>query len=104
MRYGDFTAKDSFNSAAADKLSSLDTTITVTGIELAEKPDKDGAVTRTATLKTNEEKLYATVSASAIQQIEALADMFEEGGTSFDISVVHRTSGAGRDYIQLQLS
>ena len=104
MRYGDFTAKDSFNSAAAAKLSSLEQTITVTGIELDEKPDKDGVVTKTATLKTDKGDLYATVSASAIQQIEALADMFEEGGTSFDICVVHRTSGAGRDYIQLQLS
>lgn len=104
MRYGNFTAKDSFNSAASGKLSSLTEAITVTGIELSEKPDNNGEVVKTATLKDSEGVLYATVSPSAIQQIEALADMFDEGGTEFVISVVHRTSGAGRDYIQLQLS
>ena len=103
MRHGDFTAKDSFNSAASGKLSEATDAITVVGVELSEKPDKDGVVTNTATIKSKNEELYSTVSASAIQQLEALADMFDDGDKELTIKVVHRTSGQGRDYIQLQL-
>lgn len=104
MRYGNFTAKDTFNSAASGKLSECNEPIIVTGLELSEKPDNNGELTKTATLKTDKGDLFATVSASAIQQIEALADMFDDGETEFNISVIHRKSNAGRDYIQLQLN
>lgn len=103
MRYGDFTAKDTFNSAASMKLSELEETINVIGLEIDTKPDKDGVAVETATIKSDANDLYATISTSAIQQLYALGEMLESGKTGLAIQVVHRKSAQGRDYIQLQL-
>lgn len=103
MKYGNFTAKDTFNSVGASKLSDVATPITVVGLEIEERPDKEGTLVTTATLKDNEGTLYGTISPSAIQQITALGQMFEEGMADATILVVHKKSAQGRDYIQLEL-
>ena len=103
MKYGNYTAKDTFNSVGAAKLSDEATPITVVGLEVEERPDKDGVAVVTATLKDKEGNLYGTISPSAIQQIHALGQMFEEGMTEATILVVHKKSAQGRDYIQLEL-
>lgn len=103
MKYGDFTAKDTFNSVGASKLSDIATPLTIVGLEIDVRPDKDGVAVETSTLKDNEGKLYGTISPSAIQQIKALGQMFEEGMAEATILVVHKKSAQGRDYIQLEL-
>lgn len=103
MRYGNFTAKDTFNAAAANILSELKEAIEVSGLEIDTKPNKDGEVIETATIKTTDGTLYSTISVSAIQQLYALAEMLEDGETDLKIEVVRRTSTQGNQYIQLQL-
>lgn len=103
MKYGNYTAKDTFNSVGAAKLSDVATPITVVGLEIEDRPDKDGVVVTTSTLKDKEGNLYGTISPSAIQQIGALGQMFEEGTAEATILVVHKKSAQGRDYIQLEL-
>lgn len=103
MTHGNFTAKDKFNSIGSLKLSDLTEKITIVGIEIEVRPDKDGVEQESATIKTNDGTLYGTVSTVVIKQLDAIGQMFDEGTKEVTVQVAHRTSGQGRDYIILEM-
>lgn len=101
--FGNYTAKDKFNSVGSLKLSEQTQNITIVGIEIEEKPDNDGVLRPSATIKGEDGTLFGTVSEVVITQLEAIGQMFSEGEKSVTVKVNHRTSGQGRDYIILEM-
>lgn len=103
MVFGNYSAKDKFNSIGSQKLSDVIAPIVIVGMEIESRPDKDGVITDAATIKAEDGALYGTVSAVVIKQLEAIGQMFEEGTKSVTVTITHRTSGNGRDYILLEM-
>lgn len=98
-----FTAKDEFNSASATPIKlAKNSVITVTDIMIKDKmPDEDGKVETVGYLKSNDGTIYATISATVIEQLVALFDILKEGEQN--ILIVPKTSNGGREYFMLEL-
>lgn len=103
MTFGNYTAKDKFNSIASYKLSECEEEITIVGIEIEERTDENGKTFASATIKNSDEKLYGTISDVVTTQLEAVGQMLEEGTKEVKVRVAHRTSGNKRDYIVLEM-
>lgn len=96
-------AKDIFNATSAKSIKDIkDQTIAVNGVFVKEKAEEDGKVTTVGYLRTEDGVIYATVSATVIEQLEPLAEMLDAGEIC-NIKVVGRTSNANREYFQLEL-
>lgn len=98
-----FTAKDEFNSASATPIKlAKNSVITVTDIMIKDKmPDEDGKVETVGYLKSSDGTIYATISATVIEQLVALFDILKEGEQN--ILIVPKTSNGGREYFMLEL-
>ena len=103
MLFGNYTAKDKFNSIASYKLSECEDDITIVGLEIEERTDDSGKLFTSATIKATDGKLYGTISDVVTTQLEAIGQMFEEGEKEVTVRVAHRKSGQGRDYIVLEM-
>lgn len=104
IRTKGITAKDIFNATSAKSIKDIkDETISVNGVFVKEKAEEDGKVTTVGYLKTEDGVIYATVSATVIEQLEPLAEMLDETGSVCNIKVVGKTSNANREYFQLEL-
>lgn len=103
MVFGNYTAKDKFNSIASYKLSEAEEDITIVGIEIEEKTDEQGKTFMSATIKNSDGKLFGTISDVVTTQLEAVGQMLEEGTKEVTVRVAHRTSGNKRDYIVLEM-
>lgn len=98
-----FSAKDEFNSASATPIKmAKNAIITVTDIMVKDKlPDEDGKVDTVGYLKAEDGTIYATISATVIEQLMSLVDILKEGPQN--ILVVPKTSNGGREYFMLEL-
>lgn len=103
-----FEAKDIFNTSTALSLNDLEdgATLTVKGVYITEKPDKDGVVKPVCYFKTEDDKgatvIYGTISNSVIGAAVAIPELLEEGG-ALDIRVVKRKSANNRKYNLIEL-
>lgn len=97
-------AKDIFNATSATPIKDIkDQVIAVNGVFVKEKTEDDGKVTTVGYLRTEDGVIYATVSATINDQLEALAEMLDSGVGVCNIKVVGKTSNANREYFQLEL-
>ncbi len=103
MVYGNYTAKDKFNSIASYKLSECEEDITIVGIEIESRTDENGKTFPSATIKNVDDRLFGTISEVVTTQLEAVGQMLEEGTKEVKVRVSHRKSGQGREYIVLEM-
>lgn len=98
-----FSAKDEFNAANSTPIKvAKNTIIRVTDIMVKDKlPDDADKVETVGYLKAEDGTIYATISATVIEQLIPLMDILEEGPQ--DLLVVPKTSGQGREYFMLEL-
>ena len=102
LRTKEINAKDMFNASTSAALKELgDEPIKVTGLWVKAREDEDGKVKEVAYLKREDGEIFATVSSTIIEQLEALAEMLEEGPC--EVKVITRKSNAGREFMQLML-
>lgn len=100
IRTKGFTAKDIFNSTASTPIKEVKAeTIKVADIYVKDKADGDTV----GYLKTDEGTIYATVSATVIDQLPALAEMIVVNEDAVEVKVVPKTSNSGREYYILEL-
>lgn len=103
MKFGNYTAKDKFNSIASFKLSEEERDIEIIGLEIEQKIDDKGKEFTSATIKDVDGTLFGTISEVVTTQLEAIGEMLEEGEKSVKVRVGHRKSGQGREYIVLEM-
>jgi hypothetical protein len=98
-----FSAKDEFNAANSTPIKvAKNSVITITDIMVKDKmADDDGKVETVGYLKAEDGTIYATISATVIEQLIPLMDILKEGPQN--LLVVPKTSGAGREYFMLEL-
>lgn len=100
---GNLTKKDLFNARSASlKLSDETAKINVTGCAIAKDADEDGKMRDVGYIFSGT-KVYGTVSATAIEGISMLIDMIEDGETDIRVTVLKRSSAAGREFISLTI-
>lgn len=93
-----FTAKDVFNATSATPIKDAEgETITVEAVAVKDKADG----TPCGLLKATDGQIYATISATVLEQLVSLAEIVEEG--TVDVKVVPRTSNQNRTYYVLEL-
>ena len=98
-----FDAKDIFNTSTARSLNDLEdgTEVTVKGVYVTEKPDKDGVIQPVCYFKTDD-GILGTISNSVISSAVAIPELLtDEDGLK--IRVVKRKSGNGRTYNLIEL-
>lgn len=94
----DFTSKDLFNASSATPINTIEgQEIEVSAVCIMDKVDG----TTVGYLKGVDGKIYATISATVMEQMSALADMVEAEPQK--IKVVAKTSNQNRTYYQLEL-
>ena len=98
-----FSAKDLFNTSNAKSLNDLEdgTELTVDGMCLIEKPDKDGVVKPVCYFKAGD-TIYGTISNSVIASAIAMPELMAEG-EALTIRVVKRKSANNRKYNLIEL-
>jgi hypothetical protein len=98
-----FDAKDVFNTSNAHSLNDLEdgTEISVIGVYITEKPDKDGVVKPVCYFKTSD-KIYGTISNSVISSAVAIPELLVDG-EPLAIRVVKRKSANNRKYNLIEL-
>lgn len=93
-----FTAKDEFNSSSATPIKmAKNTVVVVTDVMVKDKADGETV----GYLKSEDGTIFATISATVIEQLIALIDMLAEGPQS--VLVVPKQSNQGREYFMLEL-
>lgn len=93
-----FTVKDEFNSASATPIKVVkNSVIKVTDIMVKDKVDGETV----GFLKAEDGTIYATISATVIEQLVSLSVILDNGPQN--ILVVPKTSGQGREYFMLEL-
>lgn len=98
-RTSGFTTKDLFNVGSATPLKNVSgQTLTISAVCVATKADGELA----GYMKDDKGAIYATISNSVIDQLQALAELVEESGAQ-GVKVLERTSNAGRTYFMLEL-
>lgn len=101
------TALDLINArTASQKLQTAPEKIVVRALAVMEDKDKNTGETRpVGYLITEDNTVYGTVSATAIDTITAVADAVENGDISLPLTfkVSIRTSAAGRNFITLSV-
>ena len=103
MKTKGFTAKDEFNAASATPIKEAKgQELTVSEVMVTEKVDEDGVLTKVGYIKTTDGEIYATISATIIDQLIPLVVMIDEDGDQ-TVSVITKTSNAGREYFMLAL-
>lgn len=98
-----FSAKDQFNSATALPLKSVvGETINVTAVWVCDRPDLEGNLQTVATLKTDDGRLFGTISDTVVRSVLALPEMLlaEE---SIAIKPEYRPGTKGREYLIISL-
>lgn len=94
-----FTSKDLFNASSATPIKEVeDQTLEIEAVAIKEKLDGQPC----GYLKTTDGKIYATISATVLEQLTTLADLVEEFGT-LQVKVVAKTSNGNRTYYMLEL-
>ena len=104
VRTQNFTAKDQFNSATALPLKSVvGETINVTAVWVCDRPDLEGNLQTVATLKTDDGRLFGTISDTVVRSVLALPEMLltEE---SIAIKPEYRPGTKGREYLIISLA
>lgn len=98
LRTKGFSAKDEFNSASATPIKAAkNSVVKITDIMVKDKVDGETV----GYLKADDGTIFATISATVIEQLVPLAGLLEAGPQ--DILVVPKTSGSGREYFMLEL-
>lgn len=93
-----FTAKDEFNASSATPIKmAKNGVIEVTDVMVKDKADGETV----GYMKTTDGTIYATISATIIEQLVALAEMVQAGPLT--VMVVPKTSNGGREYFMLEL-
>ncbi len=103
MKFGNYTAKDKFNSIGSFKLSECEEEITIVGLEIEEKTGDDGKQYTSATIKNTDGRLFGTISDVVTTQLEAIGEMLDDGEKEVKVRVAHRKSGQGREYLVLEM-
>lgn len=102
IRTKEITAKDMFNATTSQPIKETNgEPIKVVGLWVKERTEEDGKVTEVAYLKRDDGEIFATISTTIIEQLEALAEMLQDGPC--DVKVITRKSNAGREFLQLML-
>lgn len=99
-----FSAKDEFNASNCTPIKmAKNTIIKVVDIMIKDKmPDDDGKIETVGYLKAEDGIIYATISATVIEQLLSLVEILEVEGPQ-DVLVVPKTSNGGREYFLLEL-
>ena len=93
-----FTAKDVFNSMSATPIKDAENqTLDIEAVAIKDKADG----TPCGLLKTIDGKIYATISATVLEQLVPLAEVVEAGAVK--IRVTPKVSGQGRTYYVLEM-
>lgn len=100
-----FTSKDKLNAIAALPLQSIKgNTITLTGIAVDDRPDRDGQVITIGYLKDSEGNIYTTISDTVIRGLVALMDyMCDESLDEIDVKIATKKSKNNREFYLLEL-
>ena len=100
-----FSAKDQLNAIAALPLQAIKgTTITLSGIAVDNRPDRDGQVITIGYLKDKEGNIYTTISDTVIRGLLALIDyMSDEGIDEVDVKIATKKSKNNREFYILEL-
>ena len=100
-----FSAKDQLNAIAALPLQAIKgTTITLSGIAVDNRPDRDGQVITIGYLKDSEGNIYTTISDTVIRGLLALIDyMSDEGIDEVDVKIATKKSKNNREFYILEL-
>lgn len=99
LRTKGFTAKDMFNAASATPIKLMkDKTIAVTDVMVGTNSD-DVLV---GYIKDTEGCIYATISSTVIDQLDALSELLEDLD-SVNVGVISKTSDNDREYFMLEL-
>ena len=102
IRTKEITAKDMFNASTSLPIKETNgEPIKVVGLWVKERVDDDGKTTEVAYIKREDGEIFATISTTIIEQLEALAEMVEVAPC--EVKVVTRKSNAGREFLQLML-
>lgn len=103
VRTEKFEAKDVFNAATAIPLKEVvNQTINVVALWICERPNLEGEVTTVANLKTDDGKIYGTISETVVRSALALPEMLQEQG-SIAIRPEFREGSKGREYLVITL-
>ena len=103
IRTKSITARDAFNTTSALGLKDMkNDSIIVTGVLVKDKTDNEGKVTVVGYLKAEDGTMYATVSSTVLDQLEALAEIVETEETC-EVTIIPKESKDGNEYIQLGL-
>lgn len=93
-----FTAKDVFNSMSATPIKDAENqTLKVEAVAIKDKADGSPC----GLIKASDGKIYATISATVLEQLVPLAEVIEAGPV--DIKVTPKVSGQGRTYYVLEM-
>ena len=101
-----FSKKDAFNILGAVTMDKIKgSTLNVVGAALGtDTSHETGEVIATGYIKTDDGKIYSTISPTAQQAIEALIDLLnDEDGKPIAFTVETRKSNSGRDFIILTI-
>lgn len=98
-------AKDKFNMKMCKSLQTASgKTLIVSKAAIGEDSDQNGEVVNTGVIITDD-GAYGTISATAIELIDALIDMLEESDNEpINVAVSTRKANSGRDYIVLEIA
>lgn len=94
-----FATKDLFNASSATPIKDLENQVLeIEAIAIKEKIDGQLC----GFIKGTDGKIYATISATVLEQLTTLADLVEDMGT-LQVKIVTRTSNANKTYYMLEL-
>ena len=100
-----FTSKDTLNAISAQPLQSIkNKTITISGMAIDNRPDRDGQVVVVGYIKTSDGSIYTTISDTVIRGIDALIDyVVDEGVDTVDVKVATKKSKNNREFFVLEV-
>lgn len=105
MNTFNFSAKDKLNAVSAAPLQSIkNKTITITGMAVENRPDKNGKVITVGYIKVKDGMIYTTISDTVIRGIDALIDyVCDEDLAVVDVKVATKKSKNSREFFVLEL-
>ena len=100
-----FSSKDQLNAIAALPLQSIKgNTITLTGIAVDNRPDRDGQIVTIGYIKDADNNIYTTISDTVIRGLQALVEyMSEESLDEVDVKIATKKSKNNREFYILEL-